>query len=90
MSKETLVEIIVSQTGSTKKEAESAIKMVMDGITKSMALGKDVNLVGFGKFEIAERAARMGRNPATGVEIKIPASKTVKFKAGKTLKEALV
>jgi DNA-binding protein HU-beta len=90
MSKENLVELIVSQNENvTKREAEIAVKMVMGGIEKALTIGADINLIGFGKFEVKDRPAREGRNPSTGEPIKIAASKAVTFKAGKKLKDAV-
>jgi nucleoid DNA-binding protein len=79
----------VAKVVSTKKEAQAAIDCVLDSITKTLKKGQDVTLVGFGTFKIAKRKARKGRNPATGEEIAIKASKAPKFVQGKALKEAV-
>jgi nucleoid DNA-binding protein len=79
----------VAQVVSTKKEAQSAVDCVLDTITKALKKGDTVTLVGFGTFKVAKRKARMGRNPQTGEEIKIGASKSPKFVAGKGLKDAV-
>lgn len=73
----------------TKKEAEEFVNATLEAIEESLVKGEDVKLVGFGNFEIRERAARIGRNPSTGEEIEIPASKCVGFKVGKKLKDAV-
>ncbi len=89
MSKELLVDAIVNQSGVTKKAAEEAIKMVTSGIESVLAQGNDVNLIGFGKFEVKTRAARTGRNPATGAPLEIKEAKVASFKVGKKLKDAV-
>jgi len=72
-----------------KKEAVSAVDTVFDTIVKALSTGDDVTIPGFGKFRVARRAARMGRNPMTGESIQIKASVKPKFRAGKVLKEAV-
>jgi DNA-binding protein HU-beta len=79
----------VAEVVSTKKEAQSAVDCVLDSITKALKEGDTVTIVGFGTFKVAKRKARMGRNPQTGEEIKIAASKSPKFVAGKGLKDAV-
>jgi DNA-binding protein HU-beta len=79
----------VAQVVSTKKEAQEAVDCVFSSITKAMKAGDPVTLVGFGTFKVVERKARKGRNPRTGEEIDIKASKAPKFTAGKALKEAV-
>ncbi len=79
----------VAKVVSTKKEAQEAVDCVFSSITKAMKTGDTVTLVGFGTFKVVERKARKGRNPQTGEEIKIKASKTAKFTPGKSLKEAI-
>jgi len=79
----------VAKVVSTKKEAQAAVDSVFSSITKALKKGKDVTLVGFGTFKVVKRKARKGRNPATGEEIKIKASKAPKFVAGKALKDAV-
>ena len=73
----------------TKKEAEKVLKAFVDVVTEEMKKGEKVQLVGFGTFEVSERAAREGRNPQTGKTMKIEACKAPKFKAGKALKDAV-
>ena len=80
---------IAEQAEISKKDAEKALKAFTDVVADEMKKGGKVQLVGFGTFEVAERKAREGRNPATKKPIKIPASKAPKFKAGKALKDAL-
>lgn len=79
----------VAETVGTKKAAAEAIEAVFAAIEGALIEGEKVQLIGFGGFEVKERAARTGRNPQTGEEIAIPAAKTVRFKAGKALKEAV-
>lgn len=73
----------------SKADAERKLDMILGTFEEVLKSGEDVNFIGWGKFEVAERAARVGRNPKTGEEIKIEAKKTVKFKAGKTLVDSL-
>ena len=89
MNKTELVDAIAKQSKLTKKDAEAALKAFTDTVTKALKKGDKVQLVGFGTFEVSERAARKGKNPQTGEAIKIPASKSPKFKAGKALKETV-
>lgn len=89
MSKENLVNAIMTESGVSKKVAEDAVKMVTSGIEQALKAGQDVSLIGFGKFEVKEMPARTGRNPQTGEEMKIPAKKAVKFKVGQKLKSAV-
>lgn len=78
-----------SVDGITKKQAGEAFDAVFDSITRYLKKGQRVTLPGFGSFSVSKRAARKGRNPATGQEINIPASKNAKFKPGKDLKESV-
>lgn len=78
-----------SVDGITKKQAGEAFDAVFDSITRYLKKGQRVTLPGFGSFSVSSRAARKGRNPATGQEIQIPASKNARFKAGKDLKESV-
>lgn len=87
MNKQELVEAMAKETGLTKKDTEAALKAFTTTVSKELANGNSVQLIGFGTFDVGERAARSGRNPKTGATIKIPASKAPKFKAGKALKE---
>lgn len=89
MTKDGLVEKIACDAGIPKKDAEVALKSVTSAISGALANGDDVVLVGFGTFRVSQRAARAGRNPRTGETIQIAASKGVKFKAGKVLKDAV-
>ena len=79
----------VEKFTNTKKEAAAAVDAVFTAITKALKKGVDVTIVGFGTFKVAKRAARTGRNPQTGKEIKIKAKKVPKFTAGKGLKDAV-
>ena len=89
MNKTELVAAIAEKTELTKKEAEKALKAFTDVIAEELAKGEKIQLVGFGTFEVSERAAREGRNPMTGETIQIAASKTPKFKPGKALKDQI-
>ena len=79
----------VAKVVSTKKEAQEAVDCVFSSITKALKKGDPVTVVGFGTFKVIKRKARKGRNPQTGEEIKIKASKAPKFTPGKSLKEAV-
>ena len=87
MNKEELVQEVAKKSKSTQKEVSEIISATMEVITKSVAKGKKVTLVGFGTFEARKRAARTGRNPQTGKEIQIPSKKVPVFSAGKKFKE---
>ena len=87
MNKQQLVEAMASKSELTKVDAEKALKAFIDTVTEELKNGGKVQLVGFGTFEVAERAERQGRNPKTGEAITIPASTSPKFKAGKALKD---
>jgi len=89
MNKAELISAVAEKTGLSKKDSEKAINATFDTITLSMEAGEKVQLVGFGAFDIKERASRIGRNPKTKEEIEIPASRVPQFKAGKVLKEAV-
>lgn len=89
MNKTELVAAIAEKAGLSKKDAEGAVKAFTDTVAEQLKAGEKIQLVGFGTFEVAERAARTGKNPQTGEAIKIPASKAPKFKAGKALKDAV-
>ena len=88
MNKVELVASMAEKAELTKVDAEKALKAFIDVLTEEMKNGGKVQLVGFGTFEVSERAARTGRNPQTGEIIEIKASKAPKFKAGKALKDA--
>ncbi len=87
MNKAELIAAIAAKTGATQKSAEEAVNAFIEVVTEALKKGDKVQLVGFGSFEVIKRAARKGRNPQTKEEIKIPASKAPKFKAGKALKD---
>ncbi len=89
MNKTELVAAIAEKAGLSKKDAEGAVKAFTDTVAEQLKAGEKIQLVGFGTFEVAERAARTGKNPQTGEAIKIPASKAPKFKAGKALKDTV-
>jgi len=89
VNKNDLVAHVADVAGLSKNDAAKAVDAVFDGITGSLKKGDEIRLVGFGTFAVAERAATKGRNPRTGEEINIPASKQPKFKPGKTLRDAL-
>lgn len=87
MNKTELITAVAQEADVTKKEAEKAVKAVVDVITESLARGERVQIIGFGTFEIRERKEREGHNPVTQKTIKIPASKVPAFKVSKQLKE---
>ena len=87
MNKTELIAAMADQAGLSKKDAEKALKAFTDIVADELKKGEKIQLVGFGTFEVAERAAREGRNPLTGASMKIAASKAPKFKAGKALKD---
>ncbi len=89
MNKMELVAAIADQAEISKKDAEKALKAFTDVVADELKKGGKVQLVGFGTFEVSERAAREGRNPLTGKAMQIAASKAPKFKAGKALKDML-
>lgn len=89
MNKTELTTAMAEQAGISKKDAEKALKAFTDVVTDELKKGGKVQLVGFGTFEVSERAAREGRNPQTNEPMPIPASKAPKFKAGKALKDML-
>ena len=89
MNKTELVAAMAEQTNLSKKDAEAALKAFIDVVSEELKKGEKVKLVGFGTFEVSERAAREGRNPQTGETMEIKASKTPKFKAGKALKDMM-
>lgn len=89
MNKAELINAVSEKTGLSKKDSEKAINATFDTIGESLEAGERVQLVGFGVFDVKERAARMGRNPKTKEEIEIPASRVPTFKAGKALKDVV-
>ena len=89
MNRMELVAAIAEKTELSKKDAEKALKAFTDVVAEELKKGEKIQLVGFGTFEVSERAAREGRHPQTGEAMQIAASKSPKFKAGKALKDAL-
>lgn len=89
MTKSDLIAAVATKLGTSKKDSEKAVTAVIASITEALANGEPVQLVGFGTFEVKDRAERKGVNPRTGKEITIPASKLPSFKAGKGLKGAV-
>lgn len=89
MNRLELVNTISRKMGATKKDADKAVTAFIDTVTEALVEGRKVQLIGFGTFEVRERAARKGRNPQTGEEIEIPAGKIPAFKAGKSLKDSV-
>jgi DNA-binding protein HU-beta len=89
MVKKELINYVAEKANLSKKDAEAAVNAVFDGIVETLKADGKVQLVGFGSFEVKERVARTGTNPATGAAIEIPASKAPVFKAGKALKESI-
>lgn len=87
MNKTELVAAIAEKAELSKKDSEKVLKAFTDVIAEELTKGEKIQLVGFGSFEVTERAERKGKNPQTGKEITIPASKAPKFKAGKALKD---
>ena len=85
MNRKELIDALADKTGSTKADADRNIAALLEIISATLKNGDNVALVGFGTFEVRKRAARMGRNPKTGAELKIKASKQPAFKAGATL-----
>ncbi len=89
MTKTDLINLVAEKTELSKKDAEKAVAAVLESITEALVSNDKVQLVGFGTFEVRDRAAREGKNPSTGAPITIPASKVPAFKAGKALKDAV-
>ena len=89
MNKTELISAVAENAGLSKKDATAAVAAVFEEITNALVKGDEVQLIGFGNFEVRERAARTGRNPLTGEELNIAASKVPAFKAGKALKDAV-
>lgn len=89
MNKTDLINAVAEQSELSKKDAGKAVEALFDTILNSLKNGDKVQLIGFGNFEVRDRAARTGRNPQTGEEIEIPASKVPAFTAGKVLKDAV-
>ncbi|MFL9937392.1 HU family DNA-binding protein [Paraburkholderia sp. RL18-103-BIB-C] len=89
MNKQELVDAVAAKTGDSKVATGETLDAVIPTITAAVTKGDTVQLIGFGSFSTGARAARVGRNPATGAEIQIPAARTVKFTAGKAFKDAV-
>ena len=89
MNKTELIAAMAENSGLSKKDSEAALKAFVEAVSGALKKDDKVQIVGFGTFEVAKRAAREGRNPQTGKAMKIKASKSPKFKAGKALKDAL-
>ncbi len=89
MNKLELVNAVADKADLTKRDAEKAVNAVVESIEEALKVGDRVSLVGFGTFEVRDRKPRVGRNPQTGQEIRIPAGKVPSFKAGKGLKESV-
>ena len=89
MNKTQLIDVVVAKTGMKKKEAEAAVNATTEAIAEALKAGDKVQLIGFGTFEVKERAAREGRNPKTGETIKIAAAKKPAFSASKVLKDSV-
>jgi DNA-binding protein HU-beta len=89
LNKTTLVNAVADASGMSKVDSEKVIKATIDAISKELENGGEVKLIGFGTFSVIQRAERMGKNPRTGEEIKIPAKKSPKFKPGQALVDAV-
>lgn len=89
MNRTDIADAMAEQLGMTKKQANDAVKLATDLITKALADGDTVQLPGFGSFSVSQRAAREGKNPRTGEKLTIAASRNVKFKAGSAVKAAV-
>lgn len=89
MTKKELINAVAERCQITKKDTEVLVNGLLDVVTETLAGGEEISIVGFGKFDVIERAERAGRNPQTGEELVIAATKAPRFKAGKALKEAV-
>ena len=89
MNKTELIAAVAEKTDLSKKDADAAVSAVLGAITDALKAGDKIKLVGFGTFEVRNRAAKQGRNPRTGETMTVPASKVPAFKAGKALKDAV-
>ena len=87
MNKTELIEVVAQKADLNKKSAEAAVNAVVAAMEEALVAGEKVQLIGFGTIEVKAKAARTGRNPSTGATITIPATKQIKFSAGKTLKD---
>ena len=88
-TKAEFVDLVAKKSGLTKADSNKALDAVIESLTDVLKGGDAISFIGFGKFSVGDRAARIGRNPQTGKEIKIKASKTAKFTAGKALKDSV-
>ncbi len=89
MNKNDFIDIVAEKSGLTKKDSKAALDAVLETITETLSKGDSVSFIGFGTFSTSMRAERIARVPATGAEVKVPATKVAKFKVGKALKEAV-
>jgi DNA-binding protein HU-beta len=89
MNKAELIAVVAEKAELSKKDTEKAVNALIEAVTEGLQKGEKIQLVGFGGFEVKQRAARMGRNPKTKEQIQIPASKVPVFKAGKAFKDAI-
>jgi DNA-binding protein HU-beta len=89
MKKSELIAAVAEKTGLSKKDAQAALDATIEAIEEALKEGKKVNFIGFGSFEVVTRAPRVARVPGTNKEVKVPETKSVKFKVGKKLKELL-
>jgi DNA-binding protein HU-beta len=89
MNKQELIDAVAGSTGESKAATGETIDAILDAVSRAVTEGDAVQLIGFGSFSMGARSARVGRNPATGAEIQIPAAKTVKFTAGKAFKDVV-
>ena len=89
MNKTELIEAIAKKTGMTRKDSDRALNAALEAVTEALAAGDKVQVMGFGSFEVKDRAARTARNPKTGEPVEIEAFKAVQFHAGKALKDAV-
>jgi DNA-binding protein HU-beta len=89
VTKTELVSVVADKAGLTKTDADRAVKALLDAVSDCLKSGDKLSLVGFGTFSVSQRAARKGKNPQTGAKIDIPAAKTPRFKAGKSLRDSV-
>ncbi len=90
VTKADLVDLVAERAGITRKEADEAVRVVLGGVVEALTHGEKVELRGFGSFRIRQRGSRLGRNPKTGEQVKVPAKKIPYFKPGKDLREQLL
>ncbi len=89
MNKQSIVELVHGKIGGTKVAAEGVVDSIIDAITSTLKKGDEVSIAGLGIFSVKARAARMARNPKTGEQVKVPATRVPKFRAAKALKDAV-